>query len=627
MDHPENQSSIRRSAADEDKDRAEAIKNIEREAYLDWPNEAGFDNLTEHRGPIELSIEGTIPVWAAGSLFRNGPGGRKIGNAKQPNGKANNDNTVLISHWFDGLAHLHRFDIVPSAENQVKVLYSSRRQADAFVKSVQEKGTVGDTITFGQKADPCIGIFGKAMSMFRSLDQGREVAKYDNLNVTVTPGLDNIPALTSTKRSNRPAQPQVAPLGHRGKSEASSSKTLWITSDTACVRVLDAATLEPLADMTLQSDLDPMLKGPMSCAHIQTCPKTGDVFNYNIQPGRQAVYRIFKVSAATGKTEVLATISRSDLPPAYIHSFFLSERFVVLRVPTTHFGKMGLALPWKGNLLEAIEPFDQAKKCKWFFIDRVHGRGVVAEFKTPAAFFFHSVNCWDETVSAQSGAPDNDIHGDQFADVFCDVVDFPNTDVMHKFYYDVLMNINGKTKEAYGNQTKMHKSMSSLVRWKFRVPLPTSSSTTSSSPSKKAKGTTNTQPEQLFSIPSPHSGELPTINPNYQTRPHRYVYSLPQTGRSTFLDTLVKTDTLTRETLQWNNAAGHTPGEAIFVPRPSSEGTVVEEDDGVLLSVVLDGYSEKSYLVCLDAKTMREMGRAEMDFAVGFGLHGMHSPD
>lgn len=588
-----------------------------------------FDNLTEHRGPIELPIQGTIPTWAAGSLFRNGPGGRTIANTKSTHGKEN-DSTVLISHWFDGIAHLHRFDIVPSGEDRVKVFYSSRRQADAFVKSVQNKGTIGDTITFAQKADPCVGIFGKAMSMFRALDQGREAAKYDNLNVTVMPGLD-VPALTKTKENNqqqqRRQQKPVSPAGHRGDSTGKPNKTLWIASDTAGLRVIDATTLEPLGGVALQNELNPLLKGPMSCAHAQICSKTGDVLNYNIQPGRTAVYRIFCVSAATGKTGILATFSRSDLAPAYIHSFFLSERFVVLRVPTTHFGKMGLALPWKGNLLEAIEPFNEAKQCKWFFIDRIHGQGVVAEFDTPAAFFFHSVNCWDELVPVPSSDTAGGQQDAKFANVFCDVVDFPNTDLMHKFYYDVLMNVNGQTKAAYGDdQAKMHKSMSSLVRWKFCVPLPTAPAATSGTLPTKSKLSKVKEglakPEQLFAIPSPHSGELPTINPNYHTRPHRYVYSLPQTGRSTFLDALVKTDTVTREVLKWDNAAGHTPGEAIFVPRPDG----VEEDDGVLLSVVLDGHAEKSYLVCLDARTMREMGRAEMEFAVGFGLHGMHSP-
>ena len=50
------------------------------------------------------------------------------------------------------------------------------------------------------------------------------------------------------------------------------------------------------------------------------------------------------------------------------------------------------------------------------------------------------------------------------------------------------------------------------------------------------------------------------------------------------------------------------------------------EDEGVLLSVVLDGFRERSYLLCLDARTMREVGRADLGAVVGFGFHGIHVP-
>jgi torulene dioxygenase len=49
----------------------------------------------------------------------------------------------------------------------------------------------------------------------------------------------------------------------------------------------------------------------------------------------------------------------------------------------------------------------------------------------------------------------------------------------------------------------------------------------------------------------------------------------------------------------------------------------VDEDDGVLLSVVLDGFKETSYLLCLDARTMKELERAECDGAVGIGTYGV----
>jgi torulene dioxygenase len=73
-------------------------------------------------------------------------------------------------------------------------------------------------------------------------------------------------------------------------------------------------------------------------------------------------------------------------------------------------------------------------------------------------------------------------------------------------------------------------------------------------------------------------------------------------------------------------APGYTPGEPVFIPRPSSNGVPLSEgaeDDGVLLSVVLDAESQKSMLVVLDAKDMKEEARAEMDTHFPFGFHGV----
>jgi torulene dioxygenase len=103
------------------------------------------------------------------------------------------------------------------------------------------------------------------------------------------------------------------------------------------------------------------------------------------------------------------------------------------------------------------------------------------------------------------------------------------------------------------------------------------------------------------------------------TKKHRYIYGIHDTGKSTFVDGLVKYDAETHSTLRWSRH-GHTAGEPMFVPNPESS----DEDGGVLLSVVLDGPAGKSYLLVLDAKTLEEIGRAHVDGAIGFGFHGLH---
>ena len=51
------------------------------------------------------------------------------------------------------------------------------------------------------------------------------------------------------------------------------------------------------------------------------------------------------------------------------------------------------------------------------------------------------------------------------------------------------------------------------------------------------------------------------------------------------------------------------------------------EDDGVLLSIVLDTAEERSFLLVLDAATLEERARAAVPHHIPFGFHGNHFPD
>ncbi|KAK3395122.1 carotenoid oxygenase [Podospora didyma] len=587
---------MRRTEADEQADFEESLKNFSSEAYTDWPNEAGFDGLTEERGPIEIPVIDNIPPWAAGSLYRTGPGIYKVEDT--PVG------TFHTTHWFDGLVHTHRFDIVADAQGHVSMFYSSRRQSDQMLEYIKEHGD-RKFYSFGQRRDPCLGLFAKFMSAWRSATAPQSEKSIENISVAVHPNFPGLEFASGNLLTDKEASlPPIAASGHRG----AFPKNIWITTDNALLKQVDPQTLEPIGFATQQT-LHPDLKGPLSCAHAQRDPKTGDLYNWNQQFGRETTYRIFRVSAATGKTDIIASIKGPNVKPAYIHSFYLSPSFVILCIPSSHIGWMGIKIAWERNVLDAIEPFSSSKKCRWFVVDRHHGKGVVAEFETDAGFFFHTINAFEER-------DDKDL-SDGTASLFCDVIEYTNLDVMSSLYYDVLMHKNDAEKKFWGNQQRARDAMTHMARYRFRVPF----GENATGDVFTGKGSDSVPSvTKLFRIPGPHSGELPTINPNYATKRHRYVYSLPYWGRNTAMDGIVKTDTLTREATFWDIPDGHTPGEAIFVPRPG--GT--EEDDGVLLSVVLDGHNRTSYLLCLDARTMIETGRAEVGFAVAHGFHGTH---
>jgi len=82
-------------------------------------------------------------------------------------------------------------------------------------------------------------------------------------------------------------------------------------------------------------------------------------------------------------------------------------------------------------------------------------------------------------------------------------------------------------------------------------------------------------------------------------------------------DGLVKVDLDQNRVQSWHED-GCYPGEPIFVAAPD----MVSEDDGVILSVVLDTRRSASFLLILDAPTFSELARAEAPHHIPFSFHG-----
>jgi beta,beta-carotene 9',10'-dioxygenase len=111
--------------------------------------------------------------------------------------------------------------------------------------------------------------------------------------------------------------------------------------------------------------------------------------------------------------------------------------------------------------------------------------------------------------------------------------------------------------------------------------------------------------------------ELPRIDyGRVNGRPYRYVWG--GGASSDFFDTIVKIDVTSGETLTWRDGY---PGEPVYVGRPGR----TDEDDGVLLSVVLEPDRGASSMVVLDAATLTELGRARVPHHIPFGFHGQFS--
>lgn len=372
-----------------------------------------------------------------------------------------------------------------------------------------------------------------------------------------------------------------------------TSGLLETRTDQGMFKRVDMETLEPVG-VTNQQSLNSELVGPLSCAHAQFDPVNGDAFNYNLQFGRFATYRVFRTSAATGKTEVLATITGPDVHAAYLHAFFLTENYIVLCVWNAHFAMGGMKMLWEMNMVDAIVPFDKDMPVHWFVVDRRNGQGLVKKFTSHAMFAFHTANAFE--VSNEDGT----------TDIFCDIVEYPTLDVLHGTYYHNLMS-NGSG--AAGRPIKESK----LSRYKLA--------------DISCKSSWNSAIDKTLSAENvlriSFNGDLPTLNPAFQTKEQRYIYGICDQGKSSFYDSLIKMDMHSQQAVRWG-VEKHTPGEPIFVV---DEARKDKEDGGWLLSCVLDGVSGTSYLLCLDAETMQEVGRAESNVPWGIGFHGTMIPN
>ena len=100
---------------------------------------------------------------------------------------------------------------------------------------------------------------------------------------------------------------------------------------------------------------------------------------------------------------------------------------------------------------------------------------------------------------------------------------------------------------------------------------------------------------------------------------YRFVWGASaRDAESSWFDQIAKLDVKTGESMAWREDGCH-PGEPVLVRRPESDPE--SEDEGVILSVVLDARRESSFLVVLDAGTMEELGRAEAPVRLPPGFH------
>jgi len=309
--------------------------------------------------------------------------------------------------------------------------------------------------------------------------------------------------------------------------------------------------------------------GQHATAHSHRDRETGELLGLATQFGPRSKYRVY-AQRDRATQRILAEIPARE--PSYMHSFGLSERHFVLTACPFIVNPLQLGLSGR----PFIENFrwEPERGTRFFVVDR--GSGEHRAFETDAFFAFHHVNAFERG-----------------SELWVDLIVYDGPGMIDALYLDHLRA--GPPPEAAHGR---------LAR--FRIDL-------------KRGGVAR---EELC----PEMFELPRIDEVHcGGRPYRYVYGCAidtDTGEepSDFPDQLLKADVETGRVETWHEPAAY-PGEPVFVPSPRPDRT---EDEGVLLSVVLDGRGAGSYLLVLDAQTLDELARALVPHTIPFGFHGQY---
>ena len=410
-----------------------------------------------------------------------------------------------MRHWFDGLAMLHRFTLADG-----KVSYASRFLQSRAYRDSSEQGR----IVYSEFAtDPCRSLFKRVQSMFAP-------GFTDNGNVNVARLGEQYVALTET-----PLPVQFDP------------------------HTLESAGVHPYE-----------APGQLSTAHPHADRATGAMINYAAKLGPRSSYRFFTVAAQASSPQLIGSIPVRE--PAYMHSFGLTERWLVLAEFPLVVNPISLALPGR----PFIENYHWKPELgtRFTLVDRTSGKAL-GGFRSEACFAFHHVNAYDD--------------GEE---VVVDLCTYPDAGVIEDLYLERL---------------RAGKPVPSAALRRFRL------STADQSVS--------------ASLLSDANIELPRINySRCNQRPYRYVWGNAN-GPSGWFERIVRIDTFDGASLSWSEPDSY-PGEPVFVARPGAEA----EDDGVLLSVVLDAAAASSFLLVLDARDLSELARAEVPHHIPFGFHG-----
>lgn len=311
----------------------------------------GFDSITEEHADHDPEVEGSIPDWLSGTLYRNGPG--KFGT-----------DHGSVNHWFDGLAMLQRF-----AFDAGSLTYSNRFLRTGAYETAHGSGFSGQFATGG-------GYLTQLLAILRG-----EITDNANVHIARLDG-DHV-ALTETPHGVA-FDPRT--LETRGEFRFSDDLSLQHVTAHYC------------RDETLRNGTE---RGDERGAYV----------GYGASFGRTNEYVLYRIPDGHRRREEIARHPVDQ--PAYIHSIGLTPGYAIVAEPPFVVNPIDFLKPGREGFVDYFQ-WKPDRGARFLVFERGSG-DLAAEIGTEAFFVFHHVNAYEDEgglVVDLVAYPDADIVAD-----------------------------------------------------------------------------------------------------------------------------------------------------------------------------------------------------------------------
>ncbi len=300
------------------------------------------------------------------------------------------------------------------------------------------------------------------------------------------------------------------------------------------------------------------------------------VFNYDTDI-ENMVYKFYYINTSFHIKEELEKHYFYDIPTknlSYIHSFSVTKHYIIF-----------IEYPFFWNVKKIIDSVVILPSLKWIpemktkihIIDLNNINSDLITIETDAFFSFHHINAFDIYNKVN-----NELN---VSNIFLELITYKDASIFETFYMSNLLNTSEYDLKG-GNYSKIIINLDRTHKLNYFEMF------------------TNKINNELI--------EMPYINQIYKGTFNRFFYSLTESGK------LIK-HSITGEVIEWYKKY-HIPSEPIFIPN-----TELSEDDGFIVSVVLDTISEKSYLLILNALDMKEMAKGHISTHIPLTCHGFYN--